>query len=305
MASHLLAPSKAHRGAVDPRKLPRIRKRTFRSNPATAASRWMVKRIFAVYPFRTSGGLCAIALLILVQHHGSQQPDAGIRARTMLRRAADAPELARHERLNGQAGTVDPRAALAQAFALEKGGERSALERELLSGWALRDAKAALGWVSSLEDPAARCSARSTVCLAVAEKDPRGAIMLALAHGADEDDDGGLLECLAMQWCEKESEAALDWAITQPSGEWRDRLVGGASFVVSKLDPVRAAHLVSELEPGTLQDEAVMAVLHQWALKDSSAALQWAEAFSESALRERALVEISNLRAAMATREVD
>ncbi len=162
--------------------------------------------------------------------------------------------------------------------------------------WAIRDAKAALNWVSSLEDPAARLSARSTVCLALAEKDPCQAIVLALAHGADEDDHGGLLEYLTMQWCGKEPEAALDWACEQPPGEWRDRLLASASFMLSKSDPAAAAHLVSDLEPGTVQDEAVMAVLHQWALQDSSAALQWAEAFSESPLRDRALAEISNLR---------
>ena len=137
---------------------------------------------------------------------------------------------------------------------------------------------------------------RATVCLSLAEEDPRHAVTLALAHGADEDDDSGLLECLTMQWCEKESGAALDWALTQPRGEWQDRLVARASFVLSKSDPVRAGSLVSGLEPGVLQDEAAMAVLHQWALKDPSAALEWAEGFPEPALRERALAEISNLR---------
>jgi hypothetical protein len=210
-----------------------------------------------------------------------------------------------HQRLNGQAGAADPTSALALAFALEKGSEREALVRELLSGWASRDADAALDWVSSLEDPSARRSARSTVCLSVAEKNPRHAVELALAHGADEDDDGGLLECLAMQWCEKESDTVLDWAFTQPQGEWRNRLVARASFVLSKSDPVAAAHLVSGLEPGILQDEAAMAVLHQWALKDSSAALEWAAAFSESALRERALAEILNLRSGMAAHAAD
>ncbi len=69
-----------------------------------------------------------------------------------------------------------------------------------------------------------------------------------------------------------------------------------ASFVLSKSDPAAAAQLVSGLEPGNVQDEAAMAVLHQWALKDSASALQWAEAFPESPLRDRALAEISNLR---------
>jgi hypothetical protein len=69
-----------------------------------------------------------------------------------------------------------------------------------------------------------------------------------------------------------------------------------ASFVLSKSDPTAAAHVVSGLEPGNVQDEAAMAALHQWALKDTSAALRWAEEFPEGTLRERALDEISNLR---------
>jgi hypothetical protein len=195
----------------------------------------------------------------------------------------------------GKRREVDARAALARAFALEKGSDRDALVRELLSGWAVRDAEAALEWVSSLEDPAARRSARSTVCLAVAERDPRRAVGLALAHDADQDGGGPLLECLTMQWCEKEPATAIEWAREQPQGEWRDRLVARISAVLSKSDPAAAGQLVSGLEPGELQDEAVMAVLHQWALKDPAAALEWAEAFSESALRDRALVEIANL----------
>ena len=198
---------------------------------------------------------------------------------------------------------ADPSRALARAFALEKGGDRDLHIRELLSGWAVRDAEAALEWVSSLKDPAVRRSARANVCLAVAEEDPQRAVVLALAHGADEEANGGLLECLAMQWCEKEPATAIEWAREQPQGEWRDRLLARISAVLSKLDPVAAAQLVSGLEPGDLQDEAVMAVLHQWALKDPAAALEWAGAFSESPLRDRALVEIANLRKLTAAAE--
>ena len=132
--------------------------------------------------------------------------------------------------------------------------------------------------------------------MAVAEEDPRRAVVLALADGADQDDSNGLLERLTMQWCERECGTVIDWAREQPPGEWRDRLLSSASFVLSKSDPAAAAQLVSGLASGSVQNEAAMAVLHQWALKDSGAALQWAEAFSEPTLRERALEEISNLR---------
>jgi hypothetical protein len=268
------------RGVMDRRCLPQI-----------AAAR--------MYPL-LAAGLGTAAVLTFVLTDGPWERDTGKRAALPSVRPTASNRPPQNARI------ADPARALTRAFALEKGSERQSLIRELLTGWAARDAEAALGWVSALEDPAARRSARSTVCLTVAEEDPRRALLLALAHGADEDDAGGLLECLTMQWCEKETETVLEWAQTQPPGEWRERLLGRASFVLSKSDPAAAADLVSELEPGAVQDEAAMAVLHQWALQDSDAALQWAEAFSEPTLRERALAEISNLRVqATAAREVE
>ena len=243
-------------------------------------------------PPMAAGGLCAAAVVVFVWADGSPGRDTEKRAEA----AHPGGEKTSSGQPNSLSRAADPARALAQAFTMEIGSERDSRIRDLLCAWAARDAEAALNWVSSLEDPAARRSARATVCLSLAEEDPRHAVVLALLHRADEDDDGGLLESLTMQWCGKDSEAALDWALTQPPGEWQDRLVARASFVLSKSDPVRAAHLVSELEPGILQDEAAMAVLHQWALQDSAAALKWAQAFSEPILRERALAEISNLR---------
>jgi hypothetical protein len=244
-----------------------------------------------VRPLTIAGGLCAAAVLVFVWPDGSPEGDTAKQAEAAPPRGENTSSA----RSNSNTRTTDPARALAHAFTLGDRSERDNLVRDLLCGWAAQDADAALGWVSALEDSAARRSARSTVCLAVAEEDPRRAVVLALAHGADQDD-GGLLEGLTMQWCEKECETVLEWAREQPPGEWRERLLASASFVLSKSDPAAAADLVSGLEPGNLQDEAAMAVLHQWALQDSSAALQWAEGFSEPTLRERALEEISNLR---------
>ena len=245
-----------------------------------------------VHPLMAAGGLCAAAVLVFVWADGSPERDTV----KQTGRAHPGGEKTSSVQANILTRAADPARALAQAFRLERGSERDRRIRDLLCAWAVRDAEAALKWVSELEDPATRRSARSTVCLAVAEKDPRRAVMLAVAHGTDEDDDCGLLECLAMQWCEKECATVVDWAREQPPGEWRERLLARASFVLSKSDPAAAARLVSGLEPGSVQVEAAMAVLHQWALQDSSAALRWAEAFSEPTLRERALAEISNLR---------
>lgn len=236
--------------------------------------------------------VCAASVLVFVRADESPERDTAKQTEA----AHPDGEKASSGQPDSLSLTADPSRALARAFALEIGSERDSRIRSLLSAWAARDAEAAMSWASALENPAARGSARSTVCLALAEKDPRRAVALALTHGTDQDDDCGLLESLTMRWCEKESEAVLNWAWEQPPGPWRERLLARASFVLSKSDPAAAARLVSGLEPGTVQDEAAMAVLHQWALLDSSAAFRWAEAFSQPTLRERALAEISNLR---------
>jgi hypothetical protein len=250
-------------------------------------------------PMLAAVGLCVAAVLALVWAEGLPERDSEKEG------ALPGAGLTSTERSDHHARTANPARALAQALALEVGSDRQSHVRDLLSTWAARDAEAALKWVSSLKDASGRRSSRATVCLAVAEEDPRRAVMLALAHGADEEDDGGLLKSLTMQWCEKETENVLEGAQSQPPGEWRDRLLARASFVLSKTDPSRAAQVVAGLEGGTLQDEAAMAVLHQWALKDPSAALQWSETFSEPMLRERALAEVSNLCAPVAARTAE
>lgn len=233
-------------------------------------------------------GLCAAAALVWILPRDS---DPEKRSRAGIPSDLTTPGV----QPNNDTRSTDPSRALTRAFRLADRSERDNRVRELLSKWVARDAEAAMNWISSLEDSASRNFARTNVCQTLAESDPRRAVTLALAHGVEEED-GGLLECLTMQWCEKECESAVDWAREQPPGEWRERLLSRASFVLSKSDPAAAAHIVSNLESGHVQEEAAMAVLHQWALKDPASALRWAQEFPEGTLRERALAEISNLR---------
>lgn len=232
--------------------------------------------------------LCAAVALIATHHSGS--PNSAAVGTIVVSNKKSV-------------GSSNQRMALNSALSREDMNERQMLVRELLCAWAVRDPDAALEWVSCLKDLSLLRSSRSTVCLALAEKDPRRAISLALAYGA-EDDDSALLESLTMQWCEIEPETVLDWARTQPPGEWRERMLARVSFVLSKSEPEKAAELVCGLIPGSLQDEAVMTVLHQWALKDAAAALRWANEFPDPVLRERAIAEISNLQNMVSSRNV-
>ena len=262
----------------------------------------VTKSRFPIYPLMAVGGLCASVVLIFTQ--GAQPRNS------IMDRKAAAPSRSRieletkpHERLDRPARETDLAQVLVRALELENRMERESRVRDLLFAWAAQDAEAALDWVMALEDPALRSNACATVCLAVAENDPRRAVVLALAHGVDEEAQGGLLESLTMQWCDKESKTVLDWAREQPPGEWRERLLARVSYVLSKSDPLAAAEVVSGLEPGSQQNEAAMAVLHQWAQQDPSAALKWVEGFGDPTLHKCALEEISNLQNWIAARD--
>jgi len=285
MATHRPAAVRSHGGAM------RIRK-----DSVSTQSR------FPIYPLMVIGGLCVATALIFTQGRPARNSIIDRKA-VALSRSGVEPETKSHERLNRPAKETDPARALVRALELENRMERDSQVRDLLFAWAAQDAEAALDWVMELKDPTMRSTACASVCLAVAENDPRRAVVLALAHGVDEEAQGGLLESLTMQWCDKESKTVLDWAREQPPGEWRERLLARVSYVLSKSDPLAAAEVVSGLEPGSQQDEAAIAVVHQWAQQDPSAALKWVEGFGDPTLHKRALEEISNLQNWIAARD--
>ena len=190
---------------------------------------------------------------------------------------------------------VSPEDAMRFAIGLPPGYIRNTFLRQLSVGWARTDAEAALAWSDRLDDAAVRLQVRSTVCIAVAESDPRLALGLALRHGSDAADNDSLLDNLAAQWADREPAAALDWVTTQPGGEWHDRLMARVAFVLSKSDPHAAAcRVAQDMQPGPMQDEAVISVLHQWAIADVLSAARWVEAgIPDGQLRVRALAELS------------
>lgn len=133
-------------------------------------------------------------------------------------------------------------------------------------------------------------------CLALAERDPRGALALAIESHLN-DTKPGLIENLTTQWAARDFDAALAWVRQMESGDQRDELFARLVFVASKSDPTAAARLViREMTPGSRQDEAAISVLHQWALRDFPAAAAWAADFPAGELSERARGEIEGLR---------
>ena len=180
------------------------------------------------------------------------------------------------------------------AFGLPPGEVRDIFLRQLCVGWARKDPEEALAWSDRLDDVADRRRICETICIAVAESDPRLALGLALRHGSDGEGGDGLLENLSAQWADREPAAALDWVKAQPGGEWHDRLMARVTFVLSKSDPYSAAcRVVEEMEPGPAQTEAILSVLHRWIAVDPRAAADWVGDFPPGSLRERALGELA------------
>jgi hypothetical protein len=104
------------------------------------------------------------------------------------------------------------------------------------------------------------------------------------------------MEDIALTWAGKDLADALSWAASQPAGNQRDEIMARVAFMESRTAPEAAANLViDEIPPGPAQDEAVISVLHQWAIQDFASAKAWAELFPSGPVRERALAELSGI----------
>src|SRR5688572_20433740 len=104
------------------------------------------------------------------------------------------------------------------------------------------------------------------------------------------------IENLVQQLAAKNYAAALAFAREQPAGFVRDRLVERVAFVQAQGAPAEAARLViAELAPGHRQAEAVVMVLHQWALNDPIGARGWVAMFPDGELKERVSRELNGL----------
>ena len=159
--------------------------------------------------------------------------------------------------------------------------------------WTREHPNEALAWLPNAASGPQRDAVVEVACAQVAETNPAQAVALAERYA------GGcsnLLENLVLQWSERNEADARAYALSQPAGDERDRLLSRVALTHSKANPAEAAKLaVNEIAPGEVQNEAVMTVLHQWALRDPSQAQAWVKLFPEGDLKMRAVKEIENL----------
>ena len=132
-------------------------------------------------------------------------------------------------------------------------------------------------------------------CLALAERDPLAAMEMAAANQLHEIDPG-LGASLMAQWAKQDFARAYAWTKAQEPGAWRDDMLARLAFLRAQTDPFAAADLVAtDMSGGRIRDEAVISVIHQWAMRDPRSAGRWAQSLPDPSLRERASNEIAAL----------
>jgi hypothetical protein len=161
-------------------------------------------------------------------------------------------------------------------------------EAEVLSGSA----------TFSADESAERGLQRVRDCLALAEHDPLGAMKMALAHRLVAVD-SGLLASLMARWATQDFDGAYAWMKAREPGPWRDDMLARLAYLRAQADPLAAARLVvADMSSGHARDEAIISVLHQWALQDVEAAGLWAQSLAGDALRQRAAAEVEGVATA-------
>ncbi|HWA27870.1 MAG TPA: hypothetical protein VG734_19600 [Lacunisphaera sp.] len=186
----------------------------------------------------------------------------------------------------------DPAMAGHLALAWEPGALRDELLRQFIRQWAAADIGGVITWITSLLDESDRRNASLAATAQVAEDDVAGAVELAQLLHVGLDD--GSLERRVQIWTEEKPGEALAWIARRPADAVRDRLLARIAWTRAQREPAEAAGLVlSYMSPGEARDDALLAVVRQWAVRDPAPATDWVAQFPAGALHARALAELA------------
>lgn len=170
---------------------------------------------------------------------------------------------------------------------------RDILIRHVARLWGSSDAEAAIAWAQSLPVVQESSLARRAVCLSMSQTDPAAAVRRCEGSDAEGDAD---FQGIFQTWVQTDPSAAGKWLAAQPTTAQLEKLRQRYVHVLAKTDPVEALRMAQEsfTFPAD-RDEAVLTVLHQWALHDPNAAWDWAAGHAPEHLEARALAEIEGL----------
>jgi hypothetical protein len=173
--------------------------------------------------------------------------------------------------------------------------QREVLVRHVSRLWGESDAEGAFAWAEDLPDSQERDLAGRAICLSLAQTNPSDAVNRCawiVADAAGEADFQGVFQA----WVQSDPVSASEWLDAQPASARVDKLRQRQVHVLAQTKPLTALRLTQDgFTSPSVRDEAVLAVLHQWALQDPDAARDWAANYAPVELRPRAISEIEGL----------
>jgi len=182
---------------------------------------------------------------------------------------------------------MDIRQAAALAASLPEWASAEEAMKGVLDTWTEKDAPAATEWCMSYVREEEKQPCLWYICTKAAPRNPALAMTLVEDHSIGENRD--LKENVLHHWARRDFQAATKWVELQHDEELKDHLWNRISLSLAETNPGKAATLaVKHIASETIQEEAVISVLHQWILKDREAAADWVALFPEGVLRDRA-----------------
>jgi len=187
---------------------------------------------------------------------------------------------------------IDPRSATQWATQTPS-DIRSDAVAAATAQWAEKDFSAAEAWATQLSDGSGRVAAIESVIGAAVYANPKEALTLAAELPEDPTRDQLIINA-AGTWAASAPQDAATWAKQVSDDRLRQQVVSAIAIRWSDTDPVSAADLIANSLPsGDIQDEALIAIVERWGLKDPNAAKQWVQQSVNGDLQQAAMDTIA------------
>ena len=194
-----------------------------------------------------------------------------------------------------QLAESDPPAAATWAARIPAGSARVNAMKAVAIAWANQDVPGAVEWGRQLSDESERQIALTCVGFEAVRSDPLTALTVAMELNADSERDD-LIRHAAGEWAVTARDAAAEWAKQIEDSPLRSRTMAAIAIAWAETDPRAAATLaIEELEPGRVQEDAVVSIVQRWAQQEPADAAAWISNFEEGELRAAAVHNLVKL----------
>jgi len=102
-----------------------------------------------------------------------------------------------------------------------------------------------------------------------------------------------MIAAASLGWAESDLDEALDWVLTLPQGEARNKLLIKLGHELVRTNPEDVINLAEALPQTLERDHMMTRAAAEWAVTNGSAALTWARQVAEPDLREQTLASVA------------